>query len=246
MAGFGKWIGGGLGWAFGGPIGALLGFAFGSMFDKTAHLDQTQNLGGGSRRTNTMGGDFAASLLVLSAAMMKADGKVLKSELNYVKTFLYQQFGEHLAAQYLIDLRQMLKQDIPVREVAMQIRSYMDHASRLQLYHYLWGIALADNHLDPREEQLLEQLASYLNISRYDYESIKAMFVKEVDSSYKILEISPEASVEEIKKAYRKMALKYHPDKVSHLGVEYQKAAEEKFQKVNEAYDTIKKQRGFS
>jgi DnaJ like chaperone protein len=243
MAGFGKWIGGGLGWAFGGPIGAFLGFTLGSMFDKAQHTQDDVNPSTG--RSNTMAGDFAASLLVLSAAVMKADGKVLKSELDYVKRFFTQQFGQDKAANYILDLREILKQEIPVRDVALQIRDYMDHSSRLQLYHYLWGIAMADNILDPSEENLLIQLANYLRISQYDYQSIKAMHVKDVDNDYKILELSPDASVDEIKKSYRKLAIKYHPDKVSHLGEDYKKAAEEKFQKLNEAYDNIKKQRGF-
>jgi DnaJ like chaperone protein len=70
------------------------------------------------------------------------------------------------------------------------------------------------------------------------------MFVKETDSAYKILEIHSSATDEELKKAYREMALKYHPDKVSHLGEEVREAAEKKFQTVTEAYETIKKQRG--
>ncbi len=69
------------------------------------------------------------------------------------------------------------------------------------------------------------------------------MFVPETDSSYKILEIERTASNDEVKKAYRKMAMKYHPDKVSHLGEDYRKSADEKFKKVNEAYEKIKKER---
>jgi DnaJ like chaperone protein len=70
------------------------------------------------------------------------------------------------------------------------------------------------------------------------------MFVKDTDSAYKILEIEPNATNEEVKKAYKKMAVKYHPDKVSHLGEDVRKAAEEKFQNLNAAYNEIKKQRG--
>lgn len=64
-----------------------------------------------------------------------------------------------------------------------------------------------------------------------------------MDSAYKILEIEPSATDSEIKKAYRKMAVKYHPDKVAHLGKEIQKTAEEKFKAVSDAYSEIKKKR---
>jgi DnaJ like chaperone protein len=72
------------------------------------------------------------------------------------------------------------------------------------------------------------------------------MFVRETGGDYKILEVTPDASDSEVKKAYRKMAMKYHPDKVSHLGQDVKKQAEEKFRKVQEAYENIKKARGFS
>ena len=81
-SGYGKWIGGGLGWAFGGPIGGILGFMFGSMVDGMNR--------GTAEYTGTRTGDFSVSLMVLAAAVMKADGKVVKSELDYVKNFLKQ------------------------------------------------------------------------------------------------------------------------------------------------------------
>src|SRR4051812_29309481 len=92
---FGKWLGGGLGWALGGPLGGVLGFALGSAFDAASVTVQKSD-GTTYRpgRYSTHVGDFAASLLVLSAAVMKSDGKILKSELEYVKKFLALQFGE--------------------------------------------------------------------------------------------------------------------------------------------------------
>jgi DnaJ like chaperone protein len=240
MGKYAKWIGGGLGWAFGGPIGAFVGFMFGSMFDKMNSEELA--LGQGSTRA----GDFAISLLILSAAVMKADGKVLKSELNYVKQFLANQFGESHARELLKNLKEILDKDIPLRDVSMQIGGSMDHASRLQLMHYLFGIANADGVIDKSELNIIEQIAGYLRISQKDFTSIKAMFIDDTSSAYKILEINSNASNDEVKKAYRKMALKYHPDKVSHLGEDFQKAAEDKFQKVNDAYQKIKKERGFS
>jgi DnaJ like chaperone protein len=243
---YGKWIGGALGWALGGPIGGILGFAFGTIFDdNTLSVEQQNRPERSSRRHQTAAGDFAASLLVLSAAIMKADGKILKSELNYVREFYEKQFGKELASQQMLILRDLLKKDIPLREVSEQIRYFMEHSARLQLIHYLFGIANADQNVDKSEVYTIERIAQYMGISEKDYASIKAMFYKDAGSAFKILEISESASDEEVKKAYRRMAKKYHPDKVRDLGEAHQKAAQEKFLKVQEAYDTIKKQRGF-
>jgi len=238
MGFLGKWIGGGLGFVLGGPIGAVLGFLVGSMVDNTT-VQQTYST---STRRSTPG-DFGMSLLVLIAALMKADGKVLKSELDYVKRFFIQQFGEASAKEALIMLRDILKQNIPVRDVCVQISRNMDYSSRLQLLHLLFNIACADGTVNAAELDAIEKMAGYLNIASSDYLSIRNMFVPETDSAYKILEIEPSATDSEVKKAYRRMAMKYHPDKVGHLGEEFRKSADEKFKKVNEAYEKIKKER---
>jgi len=192
----------------------------------------------------TMVGDFSASLLILSAAIMKADGKVTKSELDYVRTFYVAQFGEDKANEDMLALREILKQEIDIRAVSTQIRQFMAYPERLQLLHYLFGIALADGFAQPTEVETIEIIADYLGINRHDFISLKSMFVKEVDSAYKILEVEPASTDEEVKKAYRRMAMKYHPDKVQHLGDEVKKSAEEKFREVGSAYENIKKQRG--
>jgi DnaJ like chaperone protein len=186
------------------------------------------------------------SLLVLVAAMMKADNKVLKSELDYVKQFFIRQFGQSAAREAIIMLKDILKQDIPVRDVCQQISRNMDYSSRLQLLHLLFNISQADGTIHPSELDAVEKMAGYLGITSSDYLSIRNMFVPETDSSYKILEIEPTATDEEVKKAYRRMAMKYHPDKVSHLGDEFRKSADEKFKKVNEAYEKIKKERNIN
>lgn len=242
---YGKWLAGGLGWAFGGPIGGILGFVLGSVFDNAEELG-VEGTGKDFTTRPTRPGDFAASLLVLTAAVMKADNRILKAELDFVKTFFLRQFGEHYAKEQMLVLREILKRDIPVRDVCLQIKQHLDHPSRLQLLHYLFGISISDGEAHPLEVQLINEIAQYLGISEADFGSIKAMFVKDTKSSYHILEIEPTVTDDEVKKAYRRMAVKYHPDKVSHLGEEFQKAAKEKFQNVNEAFQQIKKERGFS
>jgi DnaJ like chaperone protein len=244
MGKYAKWIGGGLGWFFGGPLGALLGFAVGSVFDGPRQSATTASFRG--QKYNTTAGDFALSLIVLIAAVMKADGKVVKSVLDYVKNFFRNQFGSETANEALLMLRDLLKQDIPVADVCRQISRNMEYSSRLQLIHMLYGISVSDRHIDKREVRTIESIASYLNISEKDRESIKNMFIPSADAYYKILEIDPGVSNEEVKKAYRRMARKYHPDMVSHLGDDFKEIANEKFKKVNEAYEQIKKSRNMS
>ena len=236
---FGKWLGGGLGFAMGGPIGGLLGFLVGSMIDSSTEHSSTYT----SSNARTSQGDFGMSLLVLVAAVMKADGKVVKSELDYVKRFFVRQFGQESAKQALLMLKDILKQEIPVRDVCLQIKGNMDYSSRLQLLHILFNISLADSIIQPSEIEVIGKIAAYLGVATDDFLSIKNMFIPETDSSYKILEIDSSSSNEEVKKAYRRMAMKYHPDKVSHLGEDFRKSADEKFKMVNEAYEKIKNER---
>lgn len=237
MGSFAKWLGGGLGFVLGGPIGGLLGFFLGSVVDSTNVVTYKQVSG------STSPGDFGMTLLVLIAAVMKADGKVMKSELDYVKRFFISQFGPETAREASVMLRDLLKRDIPLHDVCSQIRGNMDYPSRLQLIHILYNISAADGRFESSEIKVIKSVSDMLGISATDYESIRNMFIPATDSSYRILEAERTATDEELKKAYRKMALKYHPDKVNHLGEEFRKTAEEKFKAVNEAWDKIKRER---
>mgnify|MGYP002725504975 FL=1 len=239
---YAKWIGGGLGWAFGGPIGGILGFMAGSMVGGSAN-----SVGAGSSSYGqTRSGDFNISLLILAAAVMKADGKVTKSELDYVKQFLTKNFGREQASQLVKMLGNLLKQNYNLQDVSYQIKQYMDYSSRLMLLQFMYGISLSDGKSHANEINVIETIARYLGISDNDIRSIKAMFIKDTNSAYQILEISPDVTNDEVKKAYREMAKKYHPDKVSHLGEEVKKAAEEKITMLNAAYEAVKDERGMN
>ncbi|MBX2972182.1 MAG: TerB family tellurite resistance protein, partial [Flavobacteriales bacterium] len=163
---FSKWIGGGLGWALGGPIGGLIGFAMGAMLDQMQGPQEEP--AAQQRRVHgtgyTTGGDLTMSLVVLIAALMKADGKVTQSELDNVRRFFVRQFGQQQAGQLLIVLRDVLKRDIPLHQVCGQIRQHMPHAMRLQLLHYLIGLAHADGSIHPAELELLRRIAHELGI----------------------------------------------------------------------------------
>ena len=251
---FSKWIGAALGWSFGGPIGAIIGMALGGILDSFSDKEaepffrqgqQGRTYSSRMSRPQTRSGDFEVSLLILSSIVIKADGKQDQRELDFVRQQFLHMYGKERANHAFKLFKNINKQQIPVRQVCMQIRQMMDHPSRLQLLHFLFGIAKADGHVTEDEVKQIYTISNYLGISVRDYESIKAMFYNSSDNAYKILEISKEASVAEIKAAYRKMAKKYHPDRVIHLGKEHREGAEDKFRQVQQAYEQLQKEKGF-
>lgn len=254
-----KWITGFLGWVTFGPIGALLGFLFGSVAE--TGLEAIRQLGSGQgegpqaetyRRTYRTGGyspteqrnSFMVSLLVLSSAVIKADGKTEQSELEYVKSFIRQNFGESAVYDAMRMLSEFGQKDINIYSVGAQIATCMNYSQRLQLFHYLVGIANADGDFCKQEKDVLESIATAIHLNSADTASVISMYYRDKASAYTVLEVSPTATNDEIKSAYRRMAMKYHPDKVATLGPDVQKAAEEKFRKIQEAYETIKSERG--
>ncbi len=234
-----KWTGAILGFLFsGGLFGALLGYGLGSLLDSLVKKEYTTS---GKKQ-----GDFVIALLILFSAIMKADGRVLKSELNYIKQWLITNLGEEETQNRLLILKELLQKDVNIKETCEKINTSISYSSRLELLHMLFGIALADNDFSKLEEDSIRQIAAYLMITPEDYKTIHAMYFKDNSYAYTILQVDKNASIEEIKKSYRKLCVKYHPDKVASLGEKAQKDAEKKFKEINEAYETIKKERNFN
>lgn len=240
MIKLGKWIGGGLGWAFGGPIGALLGFFLGSFFDAATSI-KTVSINSGQ---HTQRGDFILTVLVLSAAVMKADKVVKKSELDFVKKFLLTNFGEEQTRESLLILKDLLNKDIPLDDVCRQVKYNMNNALKLQVIHYLYGIAASDGLIHKDEIDIIGQISLKIGLSDREHNSVKSMFIEETNSAYEILGVSRTATNDEIKKSYRSMAIKHHPDKVANMGEDIENAAKKKFQTINDAYNKIKAERG--
>ena len=226
-----KWIWGTLGWAMFGPLGAIMGYALGSAASKNM------------KTSTTGGGDFLSVLLVLFAAIMKADGVQKKSELNYIKQFFVSQIGINHTKKLMQIFKKILEQDIPLKEVCLQIKSRMDEPSRLQVIHILFGLSKSDGEIHPNEVNIIKDISGMLGISSLDYKSIEGMYKDNLESAFNVLGINKESTNIEIKKAYRKMANKYHPDKIAHLGNEFKEIAHDKFKSVSEAYARIKKDR---
>jgi DnaJ like chaperone protein len=238
-------------------LGAILGFFIGNLIDNYQNVvrtakTQAQKEGRSYNpedlfqyyQQRSSQNDIPTMLMALSAAIMKADGKVLKAELDYVKLFLNNQFGPGYASTHLKTLKHFIdSDDIPLQQICLDIKMRTMPEVRVQLIHYLFGIAKSDGTVSTSEINVLNQIASMMGVPAIEFESVKNMFYRDVNSDYAVLGIGSEATDDEVKKAYRQMAIKFHPDKVASMGEEYQKGAKEKFQKIQEAYENIKKNR---
>lgn len=225
--------------------GAILGFFIGSFLDG----DKTS---GGTRtvfqtgRNNVSPADFELNLLSLCSIVIKADGNVSQTELDYVRQYFVASYGKERANSIFRTFNDVIKKrELSAQRICQYLTTRTRYEVRLQLLHFLFGIAQADGSVSNAEVNKLQEIAGYLRVNMRDFESIKAMFIKAADNAYKILEISKTATVNEIKKAYRNMAKKYHPDKVQSQDPAIQKGAEEKFKEVQKAYEQIQKERGF-
>lgn len=234
-------------------VGAMIGFVIGSSFDRSP-----------SQRNRTNPNfDVGKYLMMLSSIVMKDDGVTLKSELNFVKNFFTQQFGEVRAQEYVRQLKTYLDQEISIEKVAQIIDQNINQSSKVQLLHYLIGIAVADGEMSNNELNVLKKIAHSMRIGEQTFMSILAMFNFQregggyhrqtntttnngitLENAYNVLGLNPNSTESDIKKAYRKLAIKYHPDKVAQLGEEFQKGAKENFQKVQDSYEKIKESRG--
>lgn len=239
-----KWFAAFVGFMFYGFRGAILGFIIGSLIDML-----TRSRSGGFRvftqEQEVTPGDFELHLLTLSAIVIKADGRVSQQEMDYVRNYFVQAYGKERANAVFRTFNDVVKsRELDEARIAQFLAARTQYAARLQIVHFLFSIANADGRVSQAEAVKIRQIAGHLRIGTKDYESLHAMFFKTTDNSYKILEIEKSATDAEVKKAYREMAKKYHPDKLQHMDEAYRKGAEEKFRRVQEAYEQIQKERG--
>lgn len=260
----GKWIGGFLGFVTAGPLGALAGIALGALFDHGLDAVNKEEGGGESnsyRQQQAYEGQrnsFMFSLLVLTSYIINADGKIMHSEMELVRHFLKQNFGEAAKQQGEDILLKLFEQQkrlgmaqyrTVIQDSCRQIRGNMLYEQRLQLLNFLVQIAKADRVVTPEEVNALKEVAIYMGLTTEDVIQMLNLqsgtsSTNSLDDAYKVLGINPSATDEEVKNAYRKMALKHHPDKVAALGEDVRKAAEKKFQEINDAKERIYKARG--
>lgn len=280
----GCWIGGTLGTMLGsGILGTLAGFCLGSIIDEMMDSRADSNdyntnnqdyysqsngykqyqYGGQNGSSNAHSNEeqrnsFLFSMLVLSSYIIKADNKIMHSEMEFVRQFLRQNFGEQAVNQgqeILLKLFEIQKQQgiqvfrNTIHQSCAEIKHNMNVSQRLQLLNYLVIIAKVDGYVSPEEIKALKEVARHLGLTAKDVDSMLNMengarANSNIEDAYKVLGLSSTATDDEVKVAYRKMALKHHPDRVATLGEDIRKAAEKKFQDINDAKERIFKARG--
>jgi DnaJ like chaperone protein len=240
-----KWILAVMGYMFFRYPGAILGFILGTVIDNWNKSSGGINSVFSSKEQDVSPGDFELNLLSLASLVIKADGQVSQSELDYVRAYFIQAYGKERANATFRTFNEVIKdREISAQRVGLYLQKRTKYEVRLQILHFLFSIAQADGSISDSELSQLQSIAGFLALSNRDFESIKAMFFKSADNAYKILEIEKSVTDAEVKKAYRTMAKKYHPDKLQHMDKAYQKGAQDKFTKVQEAYEQIQKERG--
>lgn len=256
--GLGHWIGGALGFITGtGPLGILAGAVLGGWVE-----DMLSNQQGSSSRPHSYSEEeerngFLFSLLVLSAYVVQADGRVMHSEMELLRTFLRHNFGEQAVEQGEDIVRRLFAQrkniedregqmayERLIEESCQEIAVAMSYEQRLQLLAFLCDLAKADGSVHPEEVAAVRRVASAMGVSESEIHSLLNLGENNLDAAYAVLGISPSASDEEVRRAYKRLALQHHPDKVASLGEDIRRAAEKKFQEIGAAKELIYKSRG--
>ena len=261
-----KWIGGALGFMIAPPLGIFLGYFLGSIIDgiidgsessSYQSEDYAQSGDTGSRYDTGRRNSFLFSLLVLASYVIRADGKVMHSEMEYVRRFLRVNFGESSVEQGNQIILRLLEEQKKspylfqqrIRQVCQQIAGALNYSERLQLLNFLVDLAKSDGTVPQSELNALYEIAQNMGLSRNDVDMMVNLergssSEGTLEEAYKVLGVSPTATDDDVKKAYRKLALEHHPDRVSALGDDVRKAAEKKFQEINAAKEKVWKARG--
>ena len=263
----GKWIGAFFGILNGGVIGGLAGYALGALFDSfvdeskdvksseygSSASDSNRAYDSSQRRQEGERNGFLFSLLVLSAHVIQADGKIMHSEMNYLRAFLRQTFGEQAVTQgegivlRLFEYRKAHGDSLwnsQIQAACRELSSAMPEGHRLQLIAFLCGIAKADGRVLPSEVDAIRTVCLLLQIDAGVADQSLALGGSSLDEAYRVLGLSPSATDEEVRRAYRDLVRKNHPDRVATLGEDVREAAKIKMQEINDAKDRIYKARG--
>ena len=266
----GKWIGGFLGLLQGGPLGMLAGIVLGAIFDSAMDdgnnfteeekrrygTEEARVYGNNGTRTRRQQGErngFLFSLMVLAAHIIHADGRIMHSEMEFVRRFLRQNFsaeaereGEGILLRLFEEKKRMgtSEWNAEITAICQQLQWGMPQEQRLQLVAFLCEIAKADGKVQPEEREALRGICREMGLDGQTAEQMMGLGGETVEEAYRVLGLHPDATDDEVRQAYKRMARENHPDRVASLGEDVRRAAEKKFQEIADAKDRIYKARG--
>lgn len=242
-----SWIfGAGMGLFMGGPLGAVVGGVLEHMVTKN-----TRDMMMSSTTQTNQEAVFITNLAVIMTKVAMADGQISQRERAIIHSFFAHNLryrGEEL--RYIDGIiRETEKVNPDISKICYTFRQNATPEMRMLLIDLTYQIAIADQIITEKEQIEIDLIAAQIGISQPEHNRIKYKYVSSQKSQrtdyYHILGLKQGASGDEIKKAYRQMASQYHPDKVSHLGRELVEFADKKFKEINEAYNALRKTKGF-
>jgi len=237
MRGWSKAVGTGLGYCVGGPIGAVLGYMAGHKLAPRLQAEQGHLL--------------IANLLGFATLFLKADGPPsadeCKETVRFISTLFRFDADDKDTARKL--LNRLLQVNLDIIAMAQTFKNYSDKPMRVRLLEILATLSLF-NHgpLQGRQLALWSRIAEALDLTSAQSQTIKSRYQAQspqLDTAccYALLELYPEDSAEEIRAGYRRLAMKYHPDRFAHLDQTVQRRHAERMTLINAAYETIREDR---
>jgi DnaJ like chaperone protein len=197
---------------------------------------------------------FVWLLVQILMHIAKIDGEITKDEVQTIQRFF--QYNLHYTQTKMLWVKELIKEatgsTTPLESLLEEFKNTFAYEPRLILLELVYQVLYTKGSVPESELDIARFIARYLEISAYDQRTIEAKYQYHNRQSaarsgdmaaqyYAVLGLDQGASADEIKQAYRKLSMKYHPDKVRHLGDEFQKVAEEKMKEINAAYDFFKK-----
>lgn len=246
MGWFGKFAFGSMGLLFGGPLGAIAGAALGHhLIDKRVDsISEPVSLG----QTEKAQAAYFVSIFSILGKLAKADGVVTGSEIAVVEEFISHmnmpEQEKHFAKKVFNEAKNSV---YSIDEFAAQMYEINRHQPTVlfSFLDVLFKLVAADRKLHHAEEAALNRIKDIFHISDRQFNNLKAVYFKDNEKFYKILNSTPSSSNQEIKANYKRLVKDFHPDTVISKGLpeEFVQFATKRFQEIQEAYEKIRNER---